>query len=100
LEAMLRSTLAQTSLTIFWTVLALGTMLFATRMSARLVWMTGAGLLTVVIAKLFLVDLSHVGTVERIVSFVGVGLLMLVIGYFSPLPPAVAGDGRATRAAG
>jgi uncharacterized membrane protein len=37
---------------------------------------------------LFLVDLSHIGTIERIVSFVGVGLLMLVIGYFSPLPPA------------
>jgi len=37
---------------------------------------------------LFLVDLSHVGTIERIVSFVGVGLLMLVIGYFSPLPPS------------
>jgi uncharacterized membrane protein len=29
-----------------------------------------------------------VGTVERIVSFVVVGLLMLVVGYFSPLPPA------------
>jgi uncharacterized membrane protein len=26
--------------------------------------------------------------VERIVSFVGVGLLMLVVGYVSPLPPA------------
>jgi uncharacterized membrane protein len=26
--------------------------------------------------------------VERIVSFVVVGLLMLVVGYFSPLPPA------------
>jgi uncharacterized membrane protein len=25
--------------------------------------------------------------VERIVSFIGVGLLMLVIGYLSPVPP-------------
>jgi uncharacterized membrane protein len=33
------------------------------------------------------VDLSSVGTIERIVSFIGVGLLMLVLGYFSPLPP-------------
>jgi uncharacterized membrane protein len=27
------------------------------------------------------------GTVEQIVSFITVGLLMLMIGYFSPLPP-------------
>jgi uncharacterized membrane protein len=25
--------------------------------------------------------------VERIVSFIGVGLLMLAIGWFSPVPP-------------
>jgi uncharacterized membrane protein len=88
LGPLLRSTLVQTSLSIFWTVLALTAMLAATRSSGRTVWLTGAGLLAVVIAKLFLVDLSHIGTVERIISFVGVGLLMLVIGYFSPLPPA------------
>ena len=45
-------------------------------------------MLAVAIVKLFVIDLSRVGTVERIVSFVGVGLLTLVIGYFSPLPPA------------
>jgi len=91
LQAMLRSTLVETSISIFWAVLALTTMLAATRTGARVVWLTGAGLLCVVIAKLFLVDLSHIGTIERIVSFVGVGLLMLVIGYFSPLPPAEGG---------
>jgi len=86
--ALLQSNLVETSISIFWTVIALTTMLVATRKHARVVWLTAAGLLGVVIAKLFLVDLSHVGTVERIVSFVGVGVLMLVIGYFSPLPPA------------
>jgi uncharacterized membrane protein len=35
-----------------------------------------------------LVDLSRIGSIERIVSFVGVGLLMLIVGYLSPLPPA------------
>jgi len=85
---LLSSTLVETSISIFWTLIALTTMLLATRKRARIVWLTAAGLLGVVIAKLFLVDLSHVGTVERIISFVGVGLLMLVIGYFSPLPPA------------
>ena len=76
-------------------------MLAATRTRVRSVWLAGAGLLAVVIAKLFLIDLSHIGTIERIVSFVGVGLLMLVIGYFSPLPPAIVHeDAAASRAAG
>jgi uncharacterized membrane protein len=82
------STLVQTSLTIFWTVLALVTMLIATRKSVRIVWIVGACLMAVVIGKLFLIDLSRIGTIERIVSFVGVGVLMLVVGYLSPLPPA------------
>ena len=56
--------------------------------SAAIGVLVGAALLAVVIAKLFLIDLSRIGSVERIVSFVGVGLLMLVVGYFSPLPPA------------
>ena len=41
----------------------------------------------VVVAKLFLIDLSNIGGIERIVSFIGVGILMLVIGYVAPLPP-------------
>jgi len=47
----------------------------------------GAALLALVVAKLFLVDLAQVGTVERIVSFIGVGLLLLLIGYLAPVPP-------------
>jgi len=88
LKAMLDSTLVESALSIFWAFLALATMLIATRSRARIVWLTGAVLLGVVVIKLFLVDLSSIGTVERIVSFVVVGLLMLVLGYFSPLPPA------------
>jgi uncharacterized membrane protein len=88
LEQLMASTLVQSSLSIFWAILALVTMLVATRKRYRLVWIVGAVLLAVVIAKLFLIDLSRTGSVERIVSFVGVGLLMLVVGYFSPLPPA------------
>jgi uncharacterized membrane protein len=88
LDDLMASTLVQTSLSLFWTVLALITMLIAARKRTRLVWLVGAGLLGVVIAKLFLIDLSRIGSVERIISFVGVGLLMLIVGYFSPLPPA------------
>jgi uncharacterized membrane protein len=88
IEAMMKSTLVQSALSIFWAFVALTTMLVATRVTVRILWLTGAALLVVVVLKLFLVDLSSIGTVERIVSFVGVGLLMLVLGYFSPLPPA------------
>jgi uncharacterized membrane protein len=88
LEDFMASTLVQTCLSLFWTVLALTAMLIAARKRERIVWLVGAALLIVVIAKLFLIDLSRIGSVERIISFVGVGLLMLVVGYFSPLPPA------------
>jgi uncharacterized membrane protein len=87
LDAMLRSDLAQASLSIIWTVLALVAMLWAHRRGWRVLWFSGAGLMAAVVVKLFLVDLAKVGGVERIVSFIAVGVLMLVIGYFAPLPP-------------
>lgn len=89
IPSMLGSQLVQASFSILWTVLALGAMVVATRRVLRPLWLTGATLMAVVVAKLFLVDLSGIGTVERIVSFIGVGLLMLVVGYFSPVPPKV-----------
>jgi uncharacterized membrane protein len=39
------------------------------------------------VAKLFFVELSNRGGLERIISFIGVGVLLLVVGYFAPLPP-------------
>lgn len=87
LDAMLRSDLVQTSFSILWTVVALGVMVSATRRALRVAWIVGAGLMAVVVVKLFVVDLSNVGTVTRIVSFIGVGVLMLLIGYVSPVPP-------------
>lgn len=87
LEPMLASRLVQASFSILWTLLALGMMVAATRRAMRAVWLVGAVLMAVVVVKLFLVDLSGAGTVERIVSFIVVGLLMLIIGYMSPVPP-------------
>jgi len=87
LNAMLRSDLVQTAFSLFWSLLALATMIFAARRGLRTLWIVGAVLFGVVIAKLFLVDLSNTGTVERWVSFIGVGVLAIVIGYFAPVPP-------------
>lgn len=88
LDIMLRSVLVQAAFSLFWTLLALAIMVTATMRAWRNLWITGAVLMAVVVAKLFLVDLSDVGGIERIVSFMGVGILMLVVGYFSPVPPS------------
>jgi uncharacterized membrane protein len=85
--AMFQSMVLQASLSLFWSLLALLLMVFATRQGLRPLWMVGAGLLAVVVVKLFVIDLSSAGTVERIVSFLGVGILLLIIGYLSPVPP-------------
>jgi uncharacterized membrane protein len=86
LEAMFRSPLVQAGLAIFWGVLALATMFFASRKSTSIVWYTGLALLILVDAKLVLIDFSRGGSVERIVSFIGVGVLTLVIAYVAPRP--------------
>ena len=54
---------------------------------AALPGIVGAVLLAVVVVKLFIIDLSRISGIERIVSFLGVGVLLLVIGYFAPVPP-------------
>lgn len=86
-HSMLHSPLAQASFSIFWSLLALLATLYAVRHGHRRIWICGAGLLGVVVVKLFMVDLAGHGTVARIVSFVAVGLLLLVIGWFAPVPP-------------
>ncbi|QID16741.1 DUF2339 domain-containing protein [Nitrogeniibacter mangrovi] len=78
----------QASLSLFWGVLGLVLTFLASRGARRLLWMIGAALLGGVVLKLFLVDMASTGTVARIVSFIGAGVLLLVVGYFSPLPPA------------
>lgn len=76
----------QTGITLLWTATALVLMWLAARQARRAPWIVGAALLAAVVLKLLLVDLSGTGTVTRIVSFIGVGVLMLVIGYVAPLP--------------
>jgi uncharacterized membrane protein len=81
------SRIVQTALSIVWSLFALAAMVIANRRRYRMAWLAGAALLALVVAKLFFVDLSQVGGVERIVSFIGVGVLLLVIGYMAPVPP-------------
>lgn len=88
MDVLLHSMPVQASLSIAWSLLAIGLMIAGHRTAQRIVWIIGAVLVAVVVAKLFFVELSNRGGLERIVSFIGVGVLLLVVGYFAPLPPA------------
>ena len=76
----------QAALSVYWSVLALTGMTLGARRAERPVWTAGAALMGLVVAKLFLVDLGSSGTVARIVSFLGVGVALLAVGYFAPAP--------------
>lgn len=78
----------QTGLSILWSMIAIVLMLLSKRYSNRLFWLAGFGLLILVVLKLFFVELANSGTIERIISFMVVGTLLLIIGYFVPLPPS------------
>jgi uncharacterized membrane protein len=88
LEDVLAADAFQTSASIVWTTIALILMGLAARRAHRVLWIAGACVLALAVVKLFLVDLARLETPARIVSFMGVGALMLLIGYLAPLPPA------------
>jgi len=87
LDALFASSIMQAGIAALWSVLALALTIRGARRGHRPLWLGGAGLLGLTVIKLFLVDLSGTGAIGRIVSFLVVGLLMLVIGFFAPLPP-------------
>ncbi len=86
-DALFASDTVQASLSIMWGTLAISLMLFGNRRGVRTIWIIGLILVSVVVVKLFLIELSAVGTMQRIVSFIVVGLLLLLVGYLAPLPP-------------
>jgi len=86
-DALMASPIMQAAIAALWSMLALALTVRGARTEQRRLWLVGAGLLGLVVLKLFLVDLSGTGAIGRIVSFLVVGLLMLVIGFFAPLPP-------------
>lgn len=78
----------QMAFTFLWAISAFILMLLAHKRLQRPLWIAGAALMGLVVAKIFLLDLAQHGTVERIASFIGAGLMLLIMGYFAPLPPA------------
>lgn len=88
-DALWRSVELQTTWSITWAVVGLALMFFATRRHLRGVWFTGGALLALVVVKLFTIDLSQIGTLARIISFLVVGGLLLLVGWAAPMPPKV-----------
>jgi uncharacterized membrane protein len=87
IDALWQNNYFQTGLSLLWSLIAIGFMVLSKRYMYRVLWLAGFGLLIVVILKLFFVELVNSGTIERIVSFMVVGTLLLLIGYFVPMPP-------------
>ncbi|MWV15255.1 DUF2339 domain-containing protein [Pseudomonas sp. L-22-4S-12] len=94
-QPLLDSMLVQAGLSIVWTLIALPLMIVGHLRARRELWLVGAALIGVVVAKLFFVELGNRGGLERIISFIGVGVLLLIVGYFAPLPPRKADDASA-----
>ena len=95
-ESLWNATELQTSLSILWAVIGLSGMVAGVRMVRRAVWVAGASWMAVVVVKLFLVDLSSLSALGRVVSFIVVGVLLLVVGYLAPVPPAAPDESEAT----
>ncbi len=90
-EQLWSSTLAQTSLTVVWSVLGVISWVWGSRRGQRALWLVGAVLMGVVLAKLVLIDRQHLGNLLGIASFIAYGLLCTVVGYLAPAPPRAAG---------
>ena len=88
LDVMLGAVQFQGSISIVWTILALLTMMVASRKLKRHLWFVGLGLFSVVAAKLFLFDMGNADALTMALSITVVGFIAVVFGYYlSPLPP-------------
>ena len=83
--------LAQTALTLVWSVLGVAGWIGGSRRGQRVLWLAGAVLMGVVLAKLVLFDRRYLGDLFGIGSFIAYGLLCTAVGWFAPAPPRAEG---------
>ena len=91
-DAMWNSALAQAALSIVWTIAGIATMLLGKQRGSRAVWIGGGILMGVVIVKLILIDRQHLHDLTAIVGVLVVGMLLVGVGYFAPVPPRSASE--------
>ncbi|MEM1181867.1 MAG: DUF2339 domain-containing protein [Acidobacteriota bacterium] len=83
---------AQTSLTVVWSLIGVAAWVLGSQSRHRLLWQAGAALMGVVLVKLILIDRTFMGNIAGIVSFLAVGMLLVAVGYFAPSPPRAEED--------
>ena len=76
----------QASLSLTWALGAIALMASGHRRQQRRLWTAGAALMGIVVVKLFVVELGDSNGIARIVSFIGVGVLLLLVSYYAPAP--------------
>ena len=93
-EAILRDNVAQTSLTVVWSIIGVVAWVIGSRRQRWSVWLLGAILMGVVLVKLGLVDRHYLGNITGIVSMMVVGGLLVLVGKLAPTPPRDAASGE------
>ncbi|HEY8009481.1 MAG TPA: DUF2339 domain-containing protein, partial [Rudaea sp.] len=93
-DALFDSPLAQAALSIAWTFAGIATMLIGERRGSRAVWFGGAALMGVVLVKLLLIDRRYLHDLPAIIGVLVVGVLLVAVGYFAPVPPKSAPAGE------
>ncbi|MEX1827032.1 DUF2339 domain-containing protein [Luteibacter sp. CQ10] len=84
---LMASSLAQLSLTVVWSAIGVLAWVVGSRRGLRMLWLAGACIMALVLAKLLLVDRGHLGNLFGIGSFMAYGLLCTLVGYLAPAPP-------------
>ena len=90
LRSLVYSTELEVAVSILWAATALAAMVVGVRAADRRIWIVGASWMGVVVVKLFLIDLANLATLPKAASFIGVGFLLLIVGYLAPVPPSQA----------
>jgi uncharacterized membrane protein len=80
------------AITLTWAVVALTSLVFGSRLNDRVLWIAGAGISALVVAKLIVLDMHAASPVWRVLSFIGSGLLFVLAGYLAPAPAKDAGS--------
>jgi uncharacterized membrane protein len=71
----------QMVLSVFWALVGVGTLLVGLRRDLHALRVAALGLLGVAVVKVFLFDLATLTSLYRVVSFIGLGLLLLLGAY-------------------
>lgn len=77
----------QAMLSVLWALAGVGAWVIGSRRQNWMLWLVGAILMGLVLAKLVLVDRLYAGNLAGIVSFIAVGGLLVLVGRIAPTPP-------------